>query len=72
MLSRRYVDAVAECTSRSKLEACRDVSASAGFALYGTHGTTLDELVNAADEALMTVKTSGKGVERSGVNAAAF
>jgi diguanylate cyclase (GGDEF)-like protein len=63
-LARRFLDAVAEETSRSPLPACRAVTASAGFALYGLHGRTLDELVNAADVALMSVKTSGKGVER--------
>ena len=46
------------------LTACREVTASAGFALYGLHGRTFDELINAADVALMSVKTSGKGVER--------
>ncbi|MGH2907107.1 MAG: diguanylate cyclase domain-containing protein [Solirubrobacterales bacterium] len=63
-LARRYINAVAACTSRSPLPACNAVTASAGFALYGLHGRTLDALINAADVALMSVKTSGKGVER--------
>jgi diguanylate cyclase (GGDEF)-like protein len=64
MLARRFVDAVREETGRSTLPACRAVTASAGFALYGLHGRTLDELVNAADVALMSVKNTGKGAER--------
>jgi diguanylate cyclase (GGDEF)-like protein len=63
-LARRLVEAVAECTSKSPLAASREVTASAGFALYGLHGRSFDELINAADVALMSVKTSGKGVER--------
>ena len=63
-LARRFVEAVAECTSESSLVACKQVTASAGFALYGLHGRTFDELVSAADIALMSVKKSGKGTER--------
>lgn len=63
-LARRLVEAVAECSSQSTLVACQQVTASAGFALYGLHGRTFDELVNAADVALMSVKNSGKGTER--------
>jgi diguanylate cyclase (GGDEF)-like protein len=60
----RFIAAVADQTARSSLPACRAVSASAGIALYGVHGDTLDELASAADNALMSVKSSGKGVQQ--------
>lgn len=40
------------------------VTASAGFALYPLQGTTLDELMQAADDALMSMKREGKGGAR--------
>lgn len=64
-LTSRYVDAVSACTARSPLPVCRQVTASAGFALHGKHGNTLDDLVNAADAALMEVKAEDRG-KRSG------
>ena len=61
-LAERYVEAVAaNRTARESL-----VSASAGFALSPLHGTTIDELVHTADDALMSVKESGKGTARVG------
>jgi diguanylate cyclase (GGDEF)-like protein len=63
-LARRLVDGVSECTSKSPLVACKQVTASAGVAVYGLNGNTFEELVTAADDALMSVKESGKGTER--------
>lgn len=59
-LAERLVGAVA--TTAAAKDAA--VGASAGFALYPQHGTTLDELVFTADNALMMVKATGKGATR--------
>jgi diguanylate cyclase (GGDEF)-like protein len=59
-IAERFVRAVADTPSA----AASEVSASAGFALYPVHGTTLDELMFTADGALMAVKASGKGSAR--------
>ena len=40
------------------------VTPSAGFALYGMHGRTLDQLITAADVALTAAKTTGRSTER--------
>lgn len=63
-LAERFVQAVAECTSKHDVGAYRAVTASAGFALSPEHGSTLDELMRRADTALMQVKTQGKGSAR--------
>ncbi|MGH2906404.1 MAG: GGDEF domain-containing protein [Solirubrobacterales bacterium] len=63
-LAERFVNAVSECTSKSSDGPASAVTASAGFALCPLHGTTLDALVRNADEALMNVKSDGKGSAR--------
>ena len=57
-LAQRYVDAVASLTAESELAACRNVTASAGYALFGRHGSGFDDLLDAADQALMDIKSS--------------
>jgi diguanylate cyclase (GGDEF)-like protein len=59
-LAERFVETVASTPAARDSE----VGASAGFALYPLHGTTLDQLVFTADGALMAVKASGKGSAR--------
>ncbi len=66
-VSERYVSAVSRATSTSSLEACRAVSASAGFALFGDHGQTFDELIRAADTALMAAKADRLDASTGGV-----
>jgi diguanylate cyclase (GGDEF)-like protein len=63
-LAERFINAVSECASGNRDGALAAVTASAGFALCPLHGDTLDDLVRSADEALMTVKTDGKGAAR--------
>jgi diguanylate cyclase (GGDEF)-like protein len=59
-LAERFVAAVSACDEARAAA----VGASAGFALRPLHGETLDELVFTADNALMSVKASGKGTAR--------
>ena len=64
-LAERFVEAVSECTSLSDDLTRASVSASAGFAVCPLHAGTLEELVARADDALMEVKSSGKGSARA-------
>lgn len=64
LLAERFVAAVAIATERTARETGIHVTASAGFALYPLHGSSLDELIRSADEALMAVKREGKAGTR--------
>jgi diguanylate cyclase (GGDEF)-like protein len=63
-LAERLVDAVREALEVTDLPSNEQVRPSAGFALYGMHGRTTDELVTAADIALTAAKTSGRDPNR--------
>ncbi len=63
-LAQRLVSAVREALEESDLPSNDQVRPSAGFALYGMHGRTTDELVTAADIALTAAKTSGRDPNR--------
>ncbi|MBJ7459249.1 MAG: diguanylate cyclase [Thermoleophilaceae bacterium] len=63
-LAERLVDAVRIALQDSDLPSDAGVRPSAGFALYGMHGRTTDELVTAADIALTAAKTSGRDPNR--------
>lgn len=63
-LTQRLVSAVREALEDSDLPATANVRPSAGFALYGMHGRTTDELVAAADIALTAARTSGRDPDR--------
>ncbi|MBI2692090.1 MAG: GGDEF domain-containing protein [Solirubrobacterales bacterium] len=63
-LAQRLVDAVRVALQDSDLPSNAEVRPSAGFALYGMHGRTTDELVTAADIALTAAKTSGRDPNR--------
>ncbi|MGK2878376.1 MAG: diguanylate cyclase domain-containing protein [Solirubrobacterales bacterium] len=63
-LAQRLVDAVRDALEDSDLPSNAEVRPSAGFALYGMHGRTTDELVTAADIALTAAKTSGRDPNR--------
>lgn len=60
-LAERFVEAVADASAEIAEQTGIRVTASAGFALYPEHGADLDELMRAADRAMMSVKRSGKG-----------
>lgn len=64
LLAERFVAAVAIATEPHARQSGVHVTASAGFALYPLHGSSLDELIQSADEALMAVKRSGKAGTR--------
>ena len=66
-VAERYVEAATEAASASDLPACRNVTASAGYALYGVHGHNFDELINAADEVLMQAKAERDEHSRGGL-----
>lgn len=63
-LAERFVAAVAIASRPVALETGVHVTASAGFSLHPLHGKTLDELMAAADDALMSVKRDGKAGTR--------
>lgn len=63
-LAQRLVSSVHEALADHDLAASEAVRASAGFALYGMHGRTADELVTAAEIALTAAKTSGRDPNR--------
>lgn len=63
-LAGRLVEAVTETIEESDLPSNKEVRASAGFALYGMHGRTTDELVTAADIALTAAKTAPRDGDR--------
>lgn len=63
-LAERLVAAVHDEIEQSDLPSNSQVRPSAGFALYGMHGRTTDELVTAADVALTAAKTSGRDPNR--------
>jgi len=63
-IAERMVGAVAAVGAGVTGQGGRDVTASAGYALYPLHGRTLDELVNAADIALMSIKSGGPSTGR--------
>ncbi len=63
-LAQRLVSAVREALEESDLPSNDQVRPSAGFALYGMHGRTTDELVTAADIALTAAKTAGRDPNR--------
>ncbi|MFI4984548.1 MAG: GGDEF domain-containing protein [Solirubrobacterales bacterium] len=58
-LGARCVRAVEAAVARAGFAEC-GVSATVGYALFPYHGTTLDELLEAADSALMHAKHGGK------------
>lgn len=59
-LAKRLVRTVDDCVARSPNAAAAKVTACAGFSLYPTHGRTFDELVSAAELAVLTVKAGGR------------
>lgn len=61
-IAERFVATVAELPAAENA----NVTASAGFAICPLHGNSLDELVMAADTALMSVKSTEKGAARVG------
>jgi diguanylate cyclase (GGDEF)-like protein len=63
-LAERLVDAVRDALDESELPSNAEVRPSAGFALYGMHGRTTDELVTAADIALTAARTAGRDPNR--------
>ncbi|MBJ7354599.1 MAG: GGDEF domain-containing protein [Thermoleophilaceae bacterium] len=63
-LAQRLVDAVRGALEDTDLPSNAEVRPSAGFALYGMHGRTTDELVTAADVALTAAKTSARDPNR--------
>lgn len=63
-LAQRFVRAVNDSIAAQNLENEPSIRPSAGFALYGMHGRTADELVTAADVALTSAKTSGRDDNR--------
>ncbi len=63
-LAKRFIQAVDDRIADGDLPTGVHISPSAGFALYGMHGRTLEELVTAADVALTAAKTSGRGGDR--------
>lgn len=58
-ISQRAIEAADLVAGTERWRAC-DVTASVGYATSLAVGTTLDDLIDAADGALMTVKTCGK------------
>lgn len=66
-LAERLVSTVDDCVADPREIAAANVSACAGFALYPTHGRTVDELTGAADLALLNVKAGGRGSRVSGI-----
>jgi diguanylate cyclase (GGDEF)-like protein len=63
-LALRMVTAVRAATADPAEPWSGDLRPSAGFALYGMHGRTTDELMTAADVALTAAKTTGRDPER--------
>ncbi len=63
-LAERFVTAIAIASRPAAQETGVHVTASAGFSLHPLHGKTLDELMSAADGALMSVKRDGKAGTR--------
>lgn len=63
-LAERFVSAVAIASEPIARKSGIQVTASAGFALCPLHGTTMDDLMRAADDALMSVKRDGKSGAR--------
>ncbi len=63
-LAQRLVAAIREMLAESELPVRDEIRPSAGFALYGMHGRTIDELVTAADIALTTARTSSRDPNR--------
>lgn len=63
-LAERFVTAIAIASRPVADETGVHVTASAGFSLHPLHGKTLDELMGAADDALMSVKRDGKAGTR--------
>lgn len=62
----RFVSAVVACTAIKDNSVLARVTASAGYAIYPHHGSSLDALVRNADSALMAVKAEDKGNIRAG------
>lgn len=63
-LAQRFVRAVTDRVEDSQRDLGAPLVPSAGFALYGMHGRTKEELITAADVALTAAKTTGRGEER--------
>lgn len=63
-LAERFVSAVAIASEPVAHKTGVHVTASAGFSLYPLHGSTLDELMQSAADALMAVKRDGKAGTR--------
>jgi len=59
-----FVVALVVAYQASRRAAFLQLLASAGFALHPLHGSTVDELVRRADDALMAVKRDGKHAVR--------
>ena len=65
-LGARCVEAIEAAVAQTGRQDC-EVSGTVGYALHPHHGSTLDELLHAADSALMQAKRRGKrGVGRAG------
>lgn len=63
-LAQRLTGAVRKMLEHAELDVQEYLRPSAGFALYGMHGRTVDELLAAADIALTAAKTSGRDPNR--------
>lgn len=63
-LAQRFVRAVTDRVTSPDYPANTNLVPSAGFALYGMHGRTNEELITAADVALTAAKTTGRSEER--------
>lgn len=66
-LTERYVQAIDDAVAGSPLAACRAVSATAGVAMLGADGSTLDQLLVCADRTLMARKALRDGSTPAGV-----
>lgn len=64
LAAKRLVGVIAQCADAARKSGDTAVTASAGFSLYPLHGRSLDELVNAADLALQTVKSGSQSRSR--------
>ncbi|MBI5309521.1 MAG: diguanylate cyclase [Actinobacteria bacterium] len=60
-LAERLVSAIDDCVAISPDASASRITTCAGFSLFPTHGRTADELMSAADLALLTVKSGGRG-----------
>lgn len=64
LAAERLIGVIHDCAQSVQGRGGTTITASAGFALYPIHGRTLDELVNAAELALTTVKSGSQTKSR--------